>query len=658
MQAQPIPVPSLTSQPGSVDLQFYDALHLAMFSGKGGVGKTTLACGFAHHWAQQFPREKVLLISTDPAHSLGDVLQMPIADEPHIIPDSPNLQVRALDAQKLLQAFKAKYGHVLELLVERGSFVAGEDLTPVWDLDWPGLDELMGILEIQRLLREQVADRVVVDMAPSGHTINLFELMNFLDGFLAALDLFQEKHRVISQTFSGRYNPDEADEFLAEMKANLASGRQLLQDQVHTACLVVAIAEPMSWLETSRFLETLKKLQIPFGGIFVNHLIQPSRSAFFPIEPSNPHFNQYLEQQELLNRYLAIAQAQPVFSVLQKTEEPVGLEALDHLIRSVAIASLNRQWQQTAYLPSSAVQWPQQILPGFHDFLAEGRHLLLVGGKGGVGKTTVAAAIAWGMAERHPERKIRVISIDPAHSLGDAFGSALHHAPIALAPNLSAQEVDANQVLDQFREDYLWELANMMSGDNGDDSLAIAYGPDAWRQIVSQALPGIDEMLSLISVIDLLEQQDQDLIILDTAPTGHLLRFLQMPTAMGDWLAWIFKLWIKYQDLVGHTEFMGRLRSLRQRVMQTQKKLKDPQYTEFIGVLQAQSAIIAETQRLTQSLNEIGVGQHYIVENRFEVEQNSPVMLFPQHTLVKLPQLPRAIAPLEQIQGAARLLFE
>lgn len=618
-----------------------------MFSGKGGVGKTTLSCGFARHWAQQVPSQQILLISTDPAHSLADVLLSPVEDVPRSLPDLPNLQVRALDSQSLLQQFKADYGKVLELLVERGSFVQGEDLSPVWDLSWPGLDELMGILEIQRLLRERVADRIVVDMAPSGHTLNLFELMDFLDGFLEAMDLFQEKHRVISQTFAGQYVPDQADAFLVDIKADLAAGRQLLQDQQQTACLVVAIAQPMSYLETQRFLTALEKLQIPVGGLFVNHILLDTDES-----------DRYDEQQLVLSKFQAIAQHFPIFTAPQQAKEPVGTVALDQLMTQI-----EEFHQQDIKHTGEAkpVSLPKKIPPGFSDFLAEGRQLILVGGKGGVGKTTVAAAIAWAMAERHPEQNIRVVSIDPAHSLADALGVQLGHQPVALSANLSGQEVDAEKVLDQFRADYLWELAEMMSGETGDDDLKIAYGPQAWRQIVSQALPGIDEMLSLVTVMELLEQKAQDLVILDTAPTGHLLRFLEMPTAMADWLAWIFRLWLKYQDVVGRTELMGRLRSLRQRVMQAQKRLKDPAYTEFIGVLQAQSAIAAETQRLTQALDKLGVQQRYVVHNCYQTGEEIAVEGFEGRgdrlTFVKLPPLPRSITALEQIQLASNLLF-
>jgi arsenite-transporting ATPase len=191
------------------------------------------------------------------------VLQIEVSNTPHLDQDLPNLSIRALDAEVLLQDFKALYGAVLELLVERGSFVQKEDLSPIWDLSWPGLDELMGILEIQRLLRENVVDRIVVDMAPSGHTLNLFGLMDFLDEFLAALELFQEKHQVISRSFTGRHTSDEADRFLLDMKLDLATGRQLLQDESQTACLVVAIAEWMSLLETKRFTDALKSSKFP-----------------------------------------------------------------------------------------------------------------------------------------------------------------------------------------------------------------------------------------------------------------------------------------------------------------------------------------------------------------------------------------------------------
>lgn len=622
----------------------YDSLNLVMFSGKGGVGKTTISCSFARYWARKFPDERILLISTDPAHSLGDVLLTEVTDNALPVNDLPNLSVQALDAQKLLLEFKAQYSRFLELLVERGSLADGEDLAPVWDLNWPGLNELMGLLEIQRLLSEKKVDRIVLDMAPSGHTLNLLRLKDFLDVILNSFELFQEKHRVITTTFKGNYQADEVDNFLVDMKFQLAEGRRLLQDENFTGCLVVAVSEPMSFLETERFLVSLKELEIPYAGLFVNRLLTADTLDK----------DRYAEQQNLLAQYLKIAPDKPVFTLPQQQALPLGGMLLDSLVNQI-------QTINTVELaPPPIIQWPNKVLPSFSDFLAEGCQLIIVGGKGGVGKTTVAAAVAWACAQHYPQKNIRVISIDPAHSLGDAFGQTLGHEPMMLTPNLSAQEVDETKVLDQFRADYLWELADMISGEGTqtDSTVNVAYLPEAWRQIMSQALPGIDEILSLVTVMDLLSSNQEDLIILDTAPTGHLLRFLEMPSALGDWLTWIFKLWMKYQNVLGHVDVIGRLRGLRQQVVQAQKKLKNPQETQFIGVIQAEAAIIAEHIRLTESLAKMGVNQRYVVQNRYSPEAEVEGSLFPKQTIIRLPRLPRSVEPLARIQCAAHLLFE
>lgn len=610
---------------------------LVLISGKGGVGKTTFSCASALHYASQNPDKTVFLLSTDPAHSLGDVLGLPVEDVGRSHPDQPNLSVRALDAERLLQDFKSRYGRTLEILVERGSFVENDDLSPIWDMNWPGLNELMGLLEIQRILRQGEADCVIVDMAPSGHTLNLFGLMDFLDTFLASLRLFQEKHRYMIETLSGQYQPDEADRFLDEMTTDLASGRGQLQNTTDTACWVVGIPEPLSVLETERFVAALKTLQIPHGGTIVNRLTGSAA------------------QRSHLAQFEQIAATMPVLGLPLQPTEPVGTDALRALILQLNSVAA---WRDRADATEMTPVWPTPVPPPLDDFMAAGKRLVLVGGKGGVGKTTVAAAIAWEMAARHPQQSVRVISIDPAHSLGDAFEATLGHAPVALTDNLTAQEIDADTVLEQFREDYLWELAEIMSGDTASDGgLQIAYGPEGWRQIVAQALPGIDEMLSLISVITLLEQDTEALIILDTAPTGHLLKFLEMPTALGEWLAWIFKLWIKYQDVIGRTEFMGRLRGLRKQAVQAQKFLSDPAHTEFIGVVQNQSAILAEAQRLSQDLQQRQVCQRYVVHNRYLPSRILPADAFPAQTVVCLPVLPESVNPRSQVEGAARLLF-
>lgn len=328
--------------------------QLIMVSGKGGVGKTTLSCGFARQLGQHQPQANILLLSTDPAHSLGDVLHMAVDNEPRPLADVPNVRVRALDARTLLEEFRADYGHILELLVERGSFVAGEDLGPFWEMGWPGLDELMALLEIQRILRDREADRVVVDMAPSGHTLNLFALMDFLDTLLSSLDQFQEKHRYMTQTLAGKYQPDQADDFIQDMRRDLQAGRSLIQDPDRTACWVVGIAEPMSLMESQRFIEALDRLQIPFGGLALNR-IRVQNGQVNPV------------QYRILEDFAPLAADRPMLWVPWQPEEPVGSRGLDAL------------WQQVrslATLPESGtlrpVTWPDPVPPPSRTFWRRG----------------------------------------------------------------------------------------------------------------------------------------------------------------------------------------------------------------------------------------------------------------------------------------------
>jgi arsenite-transporting ATPase len=102
---------------------------------------------------------------------------------------------------------------------------------------------------------------------------------------------------------------------------------------------------------------------------------------------------------------------------------------------------------------------------------------------------------------------------------------------------------------------------------------------------------------------------------------------------------------------------MGRLRNLRKRVMAAQTKLKDPDYTEFIGLIQNQAAILAEAQRLNQTLFEMGICQRYTVHNRYIPDQPLPGAIFPRQTIVRLPELPTNATPLEQVKGASCLIF-
>ncbi|NJK62999.1 MAG: ArsA family ATPase, partial [Synechococcaceae cyanobacterium SM2_3_1] len=231
-----------------------------------------------------------------------------------------------------------------------------------------------------------------------------------------------------------------------------------------------------------------------------------------------------------------------------------------------------------------------------------------------VGKTTTAGALAWILAERHPDQQILTVSIDPAHSLGDLFGMPLGQEPRSIQANLWGQEIDAEVVLDQFRRDYLDEIAAIMAGDSTD--IEIQYDPQAWKQLLEMPPPGLDEVMALLSVLENMTAGHADLVILDTAPTGHMLRFLEMPEALEGWVSLALKLWLKYRDVIGRPELAQRLRTLLKQVRELRQQLSDPSFLCFIPVFNPEQAVLAETQRLLQTLDQLQIPHPYAVLNR------------------------------------------
>jgi arsenite-transporting ATPase len=612
--------------------------RLLLFSGKGGVGKTTLTCALARQLAQVDPQRRLLLMSTDPAHSLGDVLQISVTDVAQPLPDRPNLQVRALQAEILLRSFRQTYGPALELIAERGSWFGREDLLPIWDLAWPGVDELMAILEVNRLLAGEEVDTVILDTAPTGHTLRLLELPDFLDNLLAVFATFQAKHREIAQALTGTYRPDEADAFLAQLQRELEGGKARLTTPESTSAWLVMIPEQLSVAETRRFCQQLQSRRVPIGGLLVNQVLflgeNTSQSSLPTALPSSLYLARQQEQGRVLK---ALQEELPGYSIWvcpYQLQEPVGLAALDELVQQLrplpeVLLELEGIPEQKAESQEKRKSLFSTLFPSFKgipalpDFLAQGIRLVLVGGKGGVGKTTVAGALAWNLAKRHPDKQLLLVSIDPAHSLGDLFQTKLGQDPIPLLPNLLGQEVDAAAVLEQFRQDYLEEVAAILAGE-GTAGVEVQYDPQAWRQLLQMPPPGLDEVMALLSVLRQETSGQFDLVVLDTAPTGHLLRFLQMPQALEGWVSLALKLWLKYRDVVGRSEWAQRMRELLAQVRQLRQQLQDPQFVTFIPVFNPEQAVLAETERLLAELDALGIPHPYAVLNRVWLEDSTP----------------------------------
>ncbi|HEX7183117.1 MAG TPA: ArsA family ATPase [Thermoanaerobaculia bacterium] len=237
--------------------------------------------------------------------------------------------------------------------------------------------------------------------------------------------------------------------------------------------------------------------------------------------------------------------------------------------------------------------------------------LLFFGGKGGVGKTTCAAATALLLAERWPDRRILLLSTDPAHSLADALEAPLgdDERPVPGAPpGLRARELDAPETFEEWRSRHLGEVEEWLDSAGDLDR-------EALRDLVALAPPGLDELAAVSALIDALfgKTPAYDLVIVDTAPTGHALRLLETPGVMLEWVRTLLSLLLKYREAVRLGRFAEELLELSRGLKRLGETMRDPERTRFLAVTRAAELPRRETLRLLKALDRLGIAAPAVI---------------------------------------------
>lgn len=243
--------------------------------------------------------------------------------------------------------------------------------------------------------------------------------------------------------------------------------------------------------------------------------------------------------------------------------------------------------------------------------------MVIFGGKGGVGKTTAAAAFALSLAKNNPRRRVLIFSTDPAHSLSDSFAENVGQLKkgVAKIKNLDAMEIDPGKWFDDLKQRYRAWTDSLFSSLTGGSKLEIKFDREAMRELVELTPPGIDEIAALSSITDLLEQKDYDTIVLDTAPTGHLIRFLELPQIALSWVRTFIKLLLKYQHIVHANKIAEELVSLSKGIKRVLALLTDAGSCEFLGIAIAERMSLEETSDLVRSLNVLRVPMRQLLVN-------------------------------------------
>ena len=552
------------------------------------MGKTTTAAAAAILLAERHPARKILLVSTDPAHSLGDSFEKKLSDEAILSDSHKNLFLREFDASKALESFKKRHGREIKLIAERGTYFGDEDINRFFDLSFPGIDEVMGILEMAKLMDKY--DMVAVDTAPAGHTLSMLKLPAILKKWLGIFALMGEKRHLLEEHFAGRRSNNETDLFIETINKKLTRVDNLLRNARETEFVVVTNPEQMILDETERLLHALSTLKIPVMTIVVNRVYKGNGCPYCERRSARQHpFIEKLGQKSHCERVMI-----PVF--------PLEIKGIGRL-KTFASALLGSGDTMPDVHPQKvAARKFNEKLP-VEDVDKAG--FILVGGKGGVGKTTTSAATALFLAERNKGRTYKLYSVDPAHSLGDCFKTPIGGKGSQILPNLSVCELDADKLYLTFQEEYRSAIENLFDqfvGESSHDRGAdLGYDRELFNELFEMAPPGLSELMALHQVI--LELGKTDCIIFDTAPTGHFVRFLELPSLAREWLKAVFQLLLRYKVVMRLGKAAKKLVDFSKDIRSVMDIMTDPEKTAVIVVTLPKAMAVAETQRLLESLD-------------------------------------------------------
>lgn len=252
------------------------------FSGKGGVGKTSISAAAALSMARG--GKKVLIISTDPAHSLSDSLQIKIGGDVKKVEE--NLFAVEIDPKKAMAEYKEK----ISLQVEKIESLRGlgiEDLVGLADMS-PGIDEVAAFDKFLQYMNSKDYDIIVFDTAPTGHTLRFLSLPDVLDSWIGKLIVIRLRFSGIINTFkkllpfgSDDNQTDLGMDKLEEMKKRIEDAKKILKDKKRTNFWVVSIPEQMSILESQRAIKALGEYGINVSGVVINQLIPAKNNCEF-----------------------------------------------------------------------------------------------------------------------------------------------------------------------------------------------------------------------------------------------------------------------------------------------------------------------------------------------------------------------------------------
>ena len=637
-------------------------LNFIIFGGKGGSGKTTLACAAALYLSQKYKNKKILVVSTDPAPSVGDSFDIEVGNK--ITNIDRNIWAQEFDAKELMKDFRRKNLEIIKTLADRGTYLGREDVEEFSSLSLPGMDEMMAVIKIGDLLKNEKYDLIILDTAPTGHTKVLLSLPRKMKKWLKVGDLMMAKHRFMMRRIRGKYVKDECDKFLEETLADIERVEDLFKNSEITEFVPVTIPEPMSILEIEDLTRDLKEMGIAVRTIIVNRILAEGKCPFCNLRMK--------EKEKCLKM---IDEKFKDYSLLMMPLFPTEIRGQDSLNEYAKILFGEKKFE--IKLPKGLPKFPEIPEGKMADFLKKDFDFVICGGKGGVGKTSIAAATAIAFAKKHPDKKILVTTTDPAHALSNIFDQDIplgqNPVPIRGIKNLDGLEIDAQKLLQDFKDEYKKDISGVFERflARGVD---IAFDRKVMEELMDLSPPGLEELMVLGEITDLMAEGKYDIYVLDSAASGHLLRFLELPGLVREWLKSIFKILLKYKDITRSTKIAKDLIDFSKKVREIQKTLFGSKRTEFIMIGIAEEMGVREMGDLAESLKNLNVNFNYIIMNYINPpspsckfclakrkDQEKYIKLvgkqYSSKKLISIPLLPHDIRGIDSLNKLSKIIY-
>ena len=568
--------------------------------GKGGVGKTTVSTAYAVRCAMENRSQPVLLLSTDPAHSLADVLDQSLGENPvKVRLPRGKLTAWQVNAEKRFHSFLNRHKENLLAILESGSIFSREDIEPLMDTAVPGMAEMSALLALDDALSSKQYHQIVVDTAPFGHTLRLFELPEHFQRFLNFLDLAASRDQILAQHFGGRARAVTFP-ILEQWSRMVSSVRDALRG---AEMFLVTTSEKFSLNESLRCRDVLSQQSPPikFSSVVLNRAV--SSSADCPL--CRNRANATRAARVLLKRefpgtdfYVGEDLGTPVVGI-------TGLAAFANHIFDGKPMKWKPRTPKAPEIRMLASPWPVLKTP-----------LTLVVGKGGVGKTTISAALSFNTRTKS-KLPVEICSVDPAPSLDDIFQTDITDEPRPVLGDRKflASEMDSVRLFRQWVAEVKQTIDQATTGKLSGIHVDLSFERRLFSELLEIVPPGVDEVLAIVHILDLLGDSSKRVVI-DMAPTGHALDLLRTPQRILAWTRLLLKTLAAHRTLDFARDAGVKVAELGQRVRELLDLLKDPERSCIYTVMLPEPLPDRETERLMHDLGELGLSSNSMFINR------------------------------------------